>query len=104
LENQTTLTRPAATLSHPMGEGHDDLLTQEEVAARLKVTVRTVVRLQHDGVIPFILLGKSVRFFWPTVVSHLNANSTVCRVAAPPAIRPSMRSATMQPANKGGRP
>jgi len=56
-----------------------ELLTQEEVAARLKVTVRTVARLQHDGVIPFILLGKSVRFFWPTVVSHLNANFTVCR-------------------------
>jgi excisionase family DNA binding protein len=77
-----------------MGEGHDDLLTQEEVAARLKVTVRTVVRLQHDGVIPFILLGKSVRFFWPTVVSHLNANSTVCR---------SLRRATGPAADKGGR-
>jgi excisionase family DNA binding protein len=82
-------------LTAATNDPHDDLLTQEEVAARLKVTVRTVVRLQHDGVIPFILLGKSVRFFWPTVVSHLNANSTVCR---------SLRSATMQPANKGGRP
>ena len=82
-----------------MGEGHDDLLTQEEVAARLKVTVRTVARLQHDGVVPFILVGKTVRFYWPAVVSHLNANFTVCRVAAPPAIRPPVPTA-----NKGGRP
>ena len=58
---------------------NDDLLTQEEIAARLKVTVRTVARLQSEGVVPFILLGKSVRFYWPAVVSHLNANSTVCR-------------------------
>ena len=61
------------------------LLTQEEIATRLKVTARTVARLQSDGVVPFILLGKSVRFYWPAVVSHLNANFTVCR---------SLRSAT----------
>jgi excisionase family DNA binding protein len=82
---------------------NDVLLTQEEIAARLKVTARTVVRLQNDGVVPFILLGKCVRFYWPAVVSHLNTNCTVCR---------SLRSATMLPAirppvptaNKGGRP
>lgn len=55
------------------------LLTQDEVAARLKVGLRTLVRLQHDGAVPFIVLGKSVRFYWPAVVSHLNANATVCR-------------------------
>lgn len=72
---------------------NDDLLTQDEVAARLKVTARTVARLQSDGVVPFILLGKSVRFYWPAVVSHLNANFTVCR---------SLRSATGGTGNKGG--
>jgi excisionase family DNA binding protein len=56
---------------------HDDLLTQEELAARLKVGLRTLVRLQHGGAVPFIVLGKSVRFYWPAVVSHLNANATV---------------------------
>lgn len=81
---------------------NDDLLTQEEIAARLKVTVRTVARLQSEGVVPFILLGKSVRFYWPAVVSHLNANSTVCRCVShrPPTLRatgphrPPMRRAT----------
>ena len=61
-----------------MPNRHDDLLTQEELAARLKVGLRTLVRLQHEGVVPCIVLGKTVRFYWPTVVSHLNANSTVC--------------------------
>jgi excisionase family DNA binding protein len=64
---------PAAT------NPHDDLLTQEELAARLKVGLRTLVRLQRDGVLPCIVLGKSVRFFWPAVVSHLNANATITK-------------------------
>ena len=80
----------------------NDLLTQEEIAARLKVTVRTVARLQSEGVVPFILLGKSVRFYWPAVVSHLNTNSTVCRCVShrPPTLRdtgphgPPLRRAT----------
>jgi excisionase family DNA binding protein len=86
-KNQT-LTRPDNTPHPAYGhllpsaeKGCDDLLTREELAARLKVTSRTVFRLQSDGVVPFILLGKSVRFFWPAVVSHLNANSTVVRSA-----------------------
>ena len=66
-------------LSHPMGEGHYDLLTQDEVAARLKVGERTLLRLQNDGVVPFILLGKSVRFYWPAIIAHLIANFTVTR-------------------------
>ena len=67
------------TRSRRKGEGQDDLLTQDEVAARLKVTVRTVIRLQHDGVLPVITLGKAVRFYWPAVISHLITNFTVTR-------------------------
>jgi excisionase family DNA binding protein len=67
-----------AMLATRSRDSHDDLLTQEELAARLKVGLRTLVRLQHGGAVPFIVLGKSVRFYWPAVVSHLNANSTVC--------------------------
>ena len=55
------------------------LLTQEEIAARLKTTVRTVVRLQKDGVLPRIELGKAVRFYWPSVISHLISNFLVTR-------------------------
>jgi len=60
-------------------KGCDDLLTQEELAARLKVGLRKLVRLQNEGAVPFIVLGKSVRFYWPAVVSHLTANATVTK-------------------------
>jgi excisionase family DNA binding protein len=91
----------AIHLATQSGEQHEDLLTQDEVAARLKVTLRTVIRLQHDGVLPVIFVGKAVRFYWPAVISHLISNFTVCR---------SLRSATMphgpsvRPNNKGGQP
>ena len=90
-------------------QGNDEqygvLLTQDEVAARLKVTVRTVVRLQHDGVLPFIALGKAIRFFWPAVISHLTTHFTVVRslrsATTPPA---TIHSTTAPAGNKGGRP
>ena len=74
------------TRSRLTGEGQNDLLTQEELAARLRVGLRTLVRLQHDGVIPCIVLGKSVRFHWPAVVSHLNANAVITRPKLKPEV------------------
>ena len=86
----------AIHLAKQSGEQREVLLTQDEVAARLKVTVRTVIRLQHDGVLPVIELGKAVRFYWPAVISHLVSNFTVCRCVPH---GPSARST-----NKGGQP
>jgi len=89
------------------GRSADDLLTQEEAAAKLKVTVRTLVRLQNEGVVPFVLLGKSVRFYWPAVISHLTTNFTVCRCVPH---GPILQRATLshgpilRPNNKGGQP
>jgi len=62
-----------------------ELLTQEEVAALLKVTVRTVERWQHEGVLPYLRMGHAIRFHWPSVVQHLIANFAVCRLARPAA-------------------
>jgi excisionase family DNA binding protein len=85
-----TMLGASRTCQPKTGSQQDDLLTQEELAARLKVGLRTLVRLQHEGVVPCIVLGKTVRFYWPAVVSYLNANSTVCvPVAAPRASGPS---------------
>ena len=53
-----------AMLATRSRDSHDDLLTQEELAARLKVGLRTLVRLQHGGAVPFIVLGK------PWIVAH----------------------------------
>lgn len=80
-----------------------ELLTQDEIAARLKVTVRTVVRLQHDGVLPFIELGKGVRFYWPSVIAHLISNFMVCRCVphGPPLLSATMPPATAQKPETG---
>ena len=59
-------------------EPNERLLTQEEVAALLKVTGRTVVRWQQEGVLPYLRMGNAVRFYWPAVVNHLITNYMVC--------------------------
>ena len=70
---------------------HEELLTPEEIAGRLKVGERTVERWQQDGTLPFLRLGQTVRFHWPTVVNHLLANFLICRLhrAAPATATPS---------------
>ena len=71
--------RPRAIGKHIRAAGlRDELLLQVEVAFLLKTTVRTVVRWQQDGVLPFVRMGHAVRFYWPAVLEHLIANYTVC--------------------------
>ena len=66
----TTPTRPAA--DH---QGPDELLTKQELAARFKVSVRTIEHWLNDGFLPCIRIGTVVRFHWPAVVAHLLKNS-----------------------------
>lgn len=65
-------TRPA--------DGSDELLTPEDMAKRLKVSERTIERWQHDGTLPFLRLGQTVRFHWPAVLAHLLEHFTVCKL------------------------
>jgi hypothetical protein len=73
-----SLTRPAATLFHLMSEGLDEMLTKKELAARLKVGVRTIERWQYDGSLPSFKIFNVVLFHWPEVLAHLKANFRVC--------------------------
>ena len=50
-----------------------EFLTKRELAALLKVTVRTLETWLREGRLPFIKVSKSVRFHWPTVLAHLNS-------------------------------
>ena len=52
-------------------DGQDVMLTKVELAAKLKVTVRTVENWQHDGFLPGVKIANVVRFHWPDVVEHL---------------------------------
>ena len=60
----------------------DEMLTKEEVAGRLKVSVRTIENWQHDGHITFLKISNVILFYWPAVVKHFLTNYTVCPRAA----------------------
>lgn len=72
----------------------DEMLTKEELAPRLKVSVRTIEQWQHDGHLPYLKLGQVVLFYWPEVVKHLTTNFTVRR---------SLQTATDSTVNGGAR-
>ena len=52
-------------------ESPDVMLTKEELAAKLKVSVRSIENWKHDGYLPFLKIANVVRFHWPTVLSQL---------------------------------
>jgi excisionase family DNA binding protein len=66
--------------SSPIGEQQpaaENLLTKEQVAQRLQVTTRTLESYQRKGRVPFLKIGRTVRFSWSDVQRHLRDN---CRV------------------------
>ena len=69
----------SATPTIPQSIASDEMLTKEELAPRMKVSVRTIEQWQHDGHLPYLKLGQVVLFYWPEVVKHLIANFTVRR-------------------------
>ena len=56
-----------------------ELLTKKEVAARAKVTTRTIENWTRAGVIPVIKVKKVTLFCWDDVVRHLKAHHQICR-------------------------
>lgn len=56
-------------------------ITKQEVARRLKKSIRTVENWQRKGLIPFVKAGHSVLFNWPAVQAHLNQNFGVNRLS-----------------------
>lgn len=63
----------------PPGEGCDEMLTKRELAAKLKVTVRTIENWQRAGWLPFIKISSVVLFDWAEVRENLHTNFKVCR-------------------------
>lgn len=63
---------------NPAPEGY---ITKEEVARRLKKTVRTVENWQRRGILPFVKAGRSVLFKWSDIEAHLQQNFRCLRTA-----------------------
>ena len=51
--------------------GEDYLLTKTDLAERLRVKPRTVDNWMAAGRLPFLKVGKTVRFSWPAVKKSL---------------------------------
>lgn len=74
MKNESTIS-PEASPQQPGNE----MLTKKELAAKLKVTVRTIENWQADGLLPYLKISSVVLFHWPDVIQHLNTNFRVCR-------------------------
>jgi hypothetical protein len=61
----------------PQTEAAGEFLNKQEVADRLKVTIRTVENWQRAGLLPHLKISNAIRFHWPDVVEHLKRNFTV---------------------------
>ena len=61
------------------GESGEEMLTKLELAAKLRVRLRTIENWQRRGYLPFIKISNVVRFHWPGVLAHLKTNFQICR-------------------------
>jgi Helix-turn-helix domain len=51
----------------------DCLLSKKEVAARLRISPRTLDQWMRRQRVPYLKIQKSVRFHWPDVLAKLQA-------------------------------
>lgn len=51
----------------------DPMLNKREIAARLRFSVRGVDNWMKRGLIPYLKIGRSVRFRWSEVERHLGS-------------------------------
>jgi len=51
----------------------DSLLTKRTIAPKLEIKPRTLDEWMQQGRIPYLKVGKSVRFRWSDVIAKLNA-------------------------------
>jgi excisionase family DNA binding protein len=63
----------------PTTEPTEKLLTKDEAAEFLGLTVRTIENHMKAGLIPYYKLSRTVRFNRADVLAHLNDNCRVIR-------------------------
>lgn len=53
----------------------DSIIDENEVSKRLGLAKRTTVTRRLRGEIPYLRVGRLVRYYWPDVVAALRRNS-----------------------------
>lgn len=90
---KTKSTKAAEEPQLTLPAADSEMLTKEELAAKLRVALRTIENWQHEGYLPFLKIANVVLFHWPTVLAHLQNNFSV--------VPPSLRTG---PLSEGGKP
>jgi excisionase family DNA binding protein len=72
MNNQTANTPSLAAIVST-----DEILDKPSTAERLKISTRTLDQWMRAGRVPFLKIGKTVRFRWADVLAHLQDK---CRV------------------------
>ena len=57
----------ANKINEEKGEIPMELIDTKEVAKRLKISAKSVINHKNKGVIPFVMVGRSVRYAWDEV-------------------------------------
>ena len=71
------LEHTVSTQGLPATAGSDELIEKPETARRLRVSTRTLDDWMRTRKVPYLKIGKTVRFRWSDVLAHLQNN---CRV------------------------
>lgn len=53
----------------------DEILKELELAERLKISHRTCVMWREQGRLPYVRIGRSIRYCWRDVIDHLRKTS-----------------------------
>lgn len=78
--NNTVIESPSQGV--PVSAPVEPFIDKLEVGKRLGMRPRTVDDWMSRGLLPYYKVGRSVRFKWSDVESHLSANCRVCRRSA----------------------
>jgi hypothetical protein len=62
-------------MSHTYRMTHDEFITKAQLAARMKVTTRTIDSWMVKGYVPSRKIGRTVRFSWTEVCERLTAHN-----------------------------
>ena len=71
-------TKPSISIAARLENPCDEILTKEDLAAKMKVSVATIENWIRGGHLPVIQRLNVIRFYWPDVLAHIRANFKPC--------------------------
>src|SRR2546423_8342226 len=64
-----------------VSQSGERLISKQELACRLKKSVRTISKWQRCGIIPFVKCRRAVFYDWQSVLQHLQQREILTKAA-----------------------